>query len=165
MTFVTSRGIGISRQRGFWLRYFLSAAILLFLLAGTTGLYGQIDIPGAERLSHVSGVVVDPVGHPVANLKVSLVRDDKSVYETKTDASGRFQFEHISAGPFTFRIARSKFAPAAQQIVVTDEVVTYLERKKLYVILGPAQCQDACSAVLTNKREFDKALRRNRHEH
>jgi hypothetical protein len=160
MTFAMSGKIGISRQRGFWLRCFLRAAILLLPLNGTSGLYAQVDVPGPERLSHVSGVVVDPVGHPVADLKVSLVRDDKSAYETTTDASGRFQFEHVS-GEFTFRVARSKFAPAVQQIVVTDEVVTYLERKKLYVVLGPAQCQDACSAVLTNKREFDREIRRN----
>ncbi len=48
--------------------------------------------------------------------------------------------------------------------MITDEIVTVLERKKLYVVLGPGACQDACSSVFTNKRDFDKAIRKiNRH--
>jgi hypothetical protein len=121
----------------------------------------QVDIPGPERVSHVDGIVVDPVGHPAADLEVSLMRDNMVAYQTQTDASGAFRFEHVS-GTFTFRVARSKFAPAARQIVVTDEVVTYLERKRLYVVLGPGQCEDACSAVLTSKREFEREIRRNK---
>jgi hypothetical protein len=158
MTVTMSGKCGISRQRGFWLRCFLSVAIGALLLVVPRAVRGQVDIPGPERLTHVSGVVVDPVGHPMGDLKVSLMRDDKVAYETQTDASGGFRFEHVS-GQFTFRVARSKFAPAAQQIVVTDEVVTALERKKLYVILGPGACQDACSSVLTSKKEFDRAIR------
>ena len=54
--------------------------------------------------------------------------------------------------------------PQLREIVVTDEVVTALERKKLYVILGPGACQDECSLILTSKHDFDREIRkRNRH--
>ena len=164
MTVAMSGKAGISKQRGFWLRCFLSGVTSALLLVAPGAIVGQVDIPGPERLSHVSGVVVDPVGHPMADLNVSLMRDDKVAYQTQTDGSGGFRFEHVS-GQFTFRVARSKFAPAAQQIVVTDEVVTALERKKLYVILGPGQCEDACSAVLTSKKDFDREIRRTARRH
>ena len=165
MTSAMRENDGTSKQRGFWLRYFLGAAICLAVMCGAERISAQIDIPGPERLSHVSGIVVDPVGHRMADLKISLLQDDKLAYETQTDAQGRFKFEHVRAGAFTLRIDRTKFAPASRQIVVTDEVVTYLERKKLYVILGPAQCEDACSAVLTSKKEFDREVRKNnRHQ-
>jgi hypothetical protein len=149
----------LARPAGPRLRCFLSGAFWIWLcLAGATSLNAQVDIPGPERLSHVDGYVVNPVGRPVVDVEVTLVRDNKLSYQTKTDKSGEFRFDHVS-GQYTFRMARSEYAPAIREIVVTDEVVTALERKKLYVILGPGACADACSAVLTSKREFDRALR------
>jgi hypothetical protein len=163
MTLIVRSKIGISRQRGFWLRCFLSAASWFMLcLYVAVRVDAQVDVPGPERLTHVRGVIVNDSGHPMANLPVTLVKDDKVAYQTKTDSSGRFQFDHIS-GQYTFKVARSQFAPASQEIVVTDEVVTALERKSLYVILGPGQCQDACSWVLTSKKDFDRELRKNKH--
>jgi hypothetical protein len=103
---------------------------------------------------------VNPVGHPVADVEITLVRDEKVAFRTRTDKSGEFRFDRVS-GQFTFRVARSDYAPASQEIVVTDEIVTALERKKLYVVLGPGACADACSAVLTSKKEFDRAIREN----
>ena len=125
----------------------------LLYLAGAGFLKAQVDIPGPERLSHVDGYVVNPVGHPVADLEVTLLRDDKIAYQTKTDKAGEFRFDHVS-GQFTFRVARSEFSAAEREIVVTDEIVTALERKKLYVILGPGACKDECSSVLTSKTQF-----------
>ena len=148
----------ICKQRGFWLRCFLGFVIGMLCAGGATSLCAQVDVPGPERLSHVDGYVVNPVGRPVADVEVALVRDDKIAYQTKTDKSGEFRFDHVR-GQYTFRVARTEYAPAIQEIVVTDEVVTALERKKLYVILGPGACKDACSSVMTSKRDFDRAIR------
>lgn len=163
MTNTVGRGSGISPQRGFWLRCFLGAASGFILCSyGAGRLIAQVDVPGPERLTHVRGLIVNDAGHPMANLPVTLIRDNKVAYQTKTDASGSFLFDHVS-GRYTFSVARSQFAPVSQDIVVTDEVVTALERKRLYVILGPGQCQDACSWVLTSKKDFDRELRKNKH--
>jgi hypothetical protein len=141
------------------LRCFLGVAVwVLLCTAGSGSLTAQVDIPGPERLSHVEGYVVNPVGRPVADLEVALLQDDKVAYQTRTDKSGEFRFEHVS-GHFTLRVARSEYSPATQEIVVANEIVTTLERKKLYVILGPGACQDACSSVFTNKKDFDRAIR------
>jgi hypothetical protein len=158
MTSAPARDLRIQRQRGFWLRCFLSGLILLALAAYASG---QLDLPKPERLTHVEGIVVNPDGHPVSDISVKLLRDEKVSAETRTDKSGQFDFEHVHSGPYTFRVQRTKYAPAARDIVVTDEIVTHLERKKLYVILGPGACQDECSAVLTSKREFDRTIRKN----
>lgn len=159
MTVVAMRDFAIQKQRGFWLRCFLGAALLM--MAGTFS-FAQLDLPKPERLTHVEGIVVNPDGHPGGGLSIRLLRDDKAVAETKSDAAGEFEFEHVPSGHYSFRIERSQFAPAARDIVVTDEIVTHLERKKLYVILGPGACQDECSAVLTSKREFDRTIRKNK---
>ncbi len=52
-----------------------------------------------------------------------------------------------------------QYAPAERDLIVGEELVTRAERKKLYVIVGPGACMDACSAVLTSKHEFEKVLR------
>jgi Carboxypeptidase regulatory-like domain len=153
--------VDISKQRGFWLRYFLNGMFSISLgLAGAGFLNAQVDVPGPERLSHVEGLIVNPVGRPVMDVEITLTRNDKIVYQTKADKSGEFRFAPVR-GEYTLRVARTEYAPAVREIVVTDEMVTALERKKLYVILGPGACADACSAVLTSKKEFHREIRGN----
>jgi hypothetical protein len=161
MTFATSRKISIPGQRGFWLRCFLKGAFWIWLcVAGGSALNAQVDVPGPERLSHVVGIVVNPGGRAAVDVEVTLKANDKVVHRTRTGKAGDFRFD-AARGDYTFHVARSEYAPAVREIVVTDEIVTALERKKLYVILGPGACADACSAVLTNKKQFEREIREN----
>jgi len=115
------------------------------------------------HLARVAGYVVDTKGKPVVHVEVTLLKDDAVAYKTTTDDSGAFQFDHV-VGDFWFRVARTENAPAVREIHVGDLIESYLERKKLYVIVGPGACADACSSIFTSKREFDKAIKnKNRH--
>ncbi|HEY2472119.1 MAG TPA: carboxypeptidase-like regulatory domain-containing protein [Terracidiphilus sp.] len=165
MTFAAIGKMSIPNQRGFWLRCFLSGTVwVLLCIAGSGSLKAQLDLPGPERLSHVEGLIVNDTGHPVVDLEVTLLRDEKVAFQTRTDKSGGFGFQHVPSGAYLFRVKRTANSPAERQIVITDEVVTALERKKLYVILGPGACQDACSSVVTSKKDFDRAIReKNKH--
>lgn len=156
----------LARPAGPWLRCFMGAAFWMVLSSAVCGsASAQVDIPGPERLSRVEGVVFDPTGHAAPNVEVKLVKPDTVTLEmsTRTNQSGAFRFGKAK-GDYFLRIARSQYAPAERAIFVTDEVVTALERKKLYIILGPGACLDACSSILTNKHDFDREIRkRNRH--
>ncbi len=153
----------IQRQRGFRLRCFLGSALLLpllsFALCGS--LNAQIYVEKPIHLTHVEGYVFDSHGRPLVNAEVTLVRDETVAFRTRTDRTGafNFNFEHVS-GRFWFRVARTNSAPAAREVDVTDEIATLLQRKKLYVIVGPGACMDACSSVTTSKHEFDQAIRK-----
>ena len=156
-----ARGISawVQPQRGFWLRCFLNGAIwIAVILTAPPGFSSHLDIPGPEHLTHVEGLVVNTAGHAVADLEVTLVKDDKVAFQTRTNTLGKFHFEHVT-GRYMFRVARSEYAPAAREIVVTDEIVTRVEHKKLYIIVGPGACMDECSAVVTSKREFERDIR------
>jgi hypothetical protein len=148
---------GIFRQRGFWLRCFLGLMLLAAPACGVV--HAQPDVDGPIRLTHVEGVVVNTFGEPVAGVEVTLSQDDKVRRSTRTNASGAFRFDHVE-GSYLFRVARTEYAPAAHQIVVRAELVAYLERKKLYVVLGPGACADECSTVVTSKEEFEHAIRK-----
>jgi ribosomal protein S11 len=120
--------------------------------------WAQLDTPGPEHLVRVEGIVVNSEGKPLVNAVVMLTRDGNAMYTSHTDQRGEFSFRHVS-GQFVFKVARTEYAPAAREIIVTDELITRAERKKLYVIVGPGACADECSSVLTNKQQFDKAIR------
>jgi hypothetical protein len=155
------RRTSLNQTAGLRLRYFLGRALQIALLGVTmrSALHAQIAVESPIRVAHVEGYVVNSSGKPVANVEVTLSRDETVLLSTHTDLSGIFRFDHAS-GDYWFRVARSKYAPAARQIVVREEVVTLLQRKKLYVILGPGACMDECSSVFTSKREFDQVLRK-----
>jgi len=128
-----------------------------------SGASAQVAAEKPLHVAHVAGYVVDTAGKPVVDVEVTLVKDDKVAYKTATDNSGAFHFEHV-LGHYWFRVARTQNAPAVREIHVGDLVESYLERKKLYVIVGPGACADACSSVYTSKSEFEKAIKKkNRH--
>jgi hypothetical protein len=114
-------------------------------------------MPKPIRITQVEGFVVNSNGKPVVNAEVTLVRDEKVVYSTRTGGDGSFRIEHV-LGRYIFRVGRTEYAPAEGEVVVTNEIVTHLERKKLYVVVGPGACMDACSSVYTSKQEFEKAI-------
>lgn len=160
MKSAVSKRVKTSKQRGFWLRCFLDGAgkLLLLIVLVCGAAHAQPDISGPIHLTHVEGVVVNSVGKPVANAEVLLVRDEAVAYRTRTDSRGAFSFSRVS-GRYWFRVARSEYAPAAKEVQVGAEIATYLQRKKLYVIVGPGACMDECSSVFTSKHDFDRAIR------
>ncbi len=130
---------------------------LIVLAAGSAG--AQLEIPGPIHLTHVEGYVFNTHGKPVGHAEVTLVRDGAVAAGTQTDGSGAFHFPKAS-GNYTLRVGRTEFAPADRDVIVTDEVVTHLERKKLYVVVGPGACKDECSSVLTSKKELRQLIKK-----
>jgi hypothetical protein len=159
MTF--SERIGILRQRGFWLRCFLGAALLCVMVCSAQA---QVVVDKPDHIAKAEGLVVNTQGKPLANAEVTLNQDGKPVYTTHTDDRGAFRFDHAD-GQFTFRVARTaEYAPAAKDVVVDFQIASSLARKKLYVIVGPGACEDACSSVFTSEGEFKKAIKKkNKH--
>jgi hypothetical protein len=146
---------------GLRLRCFLGQAFTFALcsMASLPSSANQLEVSGPIHLTHVEGIVANTYGKRVAGAEVTLSRDGKVVKTTHTDQSGAFHFDHAS-GNLTFQVGRTQNAPALAEIVATDELVTLVEHKKLYVIVGPGACKDACSAIYTSKHEFESALKK-----
>jgi hypothetical protein len=125
--------------------------------------HAQVEVDKAVHLAKVEGYVVNSLGKPVAHAEVVLAQDEKVVFRTRTSDAGTFRFDHVQ-GHYTFRVERTEYAPAAKGVIVDFQIASQLERKKLYVIVGPGACMDECSSVFTSKHEFEKAIReKNRH--
>jgi hypothetical protein len=74
-------------------------------------------VEGALHVSHIQGIVVNGHGKPVVGAKVTLARAEKVAYETKTDDSGRFDFDHVS-GQYLLHVNRTEYAGASREVIV-----------------------------------------------
>jgi len=154
---------GISRQRGRWLRCFLGRALFLTVVSlGASGLlWAKVASQSPLHLWRLHGFFMNPAGKPIENVEVTLQRDGAVVYSTKTDASGRFAFDHVY-GRYSLHIERSDGYSQLSREVIVGEAATMLRSNTLYVIAGPGACTDDCSSVFTSKSDFEKAVRRNK---
>lgn len=157
MTSSAGERMGISRQRGFWLRCFLGVFLVSVNLCGPAS--AQVEGPATLHFWRLHGVVVDAGGKPVAGEAVNLVRDDKVEYSTTTDGSGRFDCKGVS-GHYWLRMKPKDASVVNREVVVGDEALMLLKKNVFYVILGPRQCTDDCSQVFTSKGDFEKAIKR-----
>ena len=134
-------------------------AIAALLLATAAAAHAQIEAPVPYHLPHVRGVFVDAKGNPIEGAAVTLDRDDKVRYSTKTDRAGRFAIKHAS-GRYRLHVNMKGYSTDEREVVV-GEALTYLHSGTLYMIAGPGACSDDCSSVFTSKSKFDRAIRRN----
>jgi len=158
----SGRSAGISRQRGRWLRCFLGLAciaISVFLVVPGF-VWAKVEPQGAIHLWRIHGFFISAAGKPIENVEVSLLRDGEIRYRTKTDASGRFEFDHVY-GHYSLHIEKSQDYSQLSRDIIVGEAATVLRGNKLYVIAGPSACTDDCSSVFTSKSDFEKAIRRN----
>jgi hypothetical protein len=139
---------------------------MLLLLAGwlllSSKVHAQITIEGPLHVSHVQGIVVDGHGKPVASATVTLSRGqgEEAEFETTTDDSGRFHFDHVS-GKYLLHVNRSEHAGASREVIVGEALMFLMRRNTIYVIAGPGACTDDCSSVFASRNEFDRVIKRN----
>jgi len=120
----------------------------------------QIEAPRPYHLAHVRGVFVDAKGNPIQGAAVTLDKDDKVMYSTRTDRAGRFEIKHVS-GRYRLHVDMKGYSTVDRQVIVGLEAETYLHGSTLYMIAGPGACTDDCSKVFTSRGKFDEAIREN----
>jgi len=136
----------------------LATAALVSAMAAPA--LAQIETPAPYHLAHLRGVFVDAKGNPIEDAAVTLDHDDKILYSTKTDHTGKFEIKHAS-GRYWLRINKKGQSPVDREVIVGVEAVTYLHSETLYIVAGPGACSADCSAVFTSKGKFEQAIRRN----
>ena len=149
---------GIFQQRSFWLRCFLGAA---FFSAAAPVVWGKVEPQGPMHLWRLHGFFMNAAGQPIDNAELTLQRDGAVLYRVKTDAAGRFAFEHVR-GRYTLHIDKSSnYSQLSREVIVGLETATVLRKNTLYIVAGPGACTDDCSSVFTSKYDYENAVRRN----
>jgi flagella basal body P-ring formation protein FlgA len=137
----------------------LAACLLL-----SSHVYAQITFEGPLHVARFQGIVVNGHGKPVIGAKVTLERGEKVRFETTTDNSGKFRFDHVS-GQYLLHVNRTENAGASREVIIEELLPILMLKNTIYVIVGPGACTDDCSSVFATKSEFDRALKRNNGPH
>jgi hypothetical protein len=95
----------------------------------------------------------------VPDARVELVRDNAVVFSAVTNQSGGFRIAKAS-GHYLLRVTSARFSPAAREIDVDFDVADAVNKRNLYVLLGPEICAESCSTVTADKSEFRSIVRR-----
>jgi hypothetical protein len=149
---------GLPLQRSFWLRCFLGAA---FFSAAAPVVWGKVAPQGPMHLWRLHGFYMNAAGQPIDNAELTLQLDGAVLYRVKTDAAGRFAFEHVR-GRYTLRIEKSSnYSQLSREVIVGLETATALRKNTLYIVAGPGACTDDCSSVFMSKYDYENAIRRN----
>jgi hypothetical protein len=140
-------------------RAILIGTIIAVCFAVCAPSWAKVESQGPIHLWRLHGLLVSPAGEPLANVAVTISRDNKLIAKTTTGSDGEFAFDKVY-GHLQLHIDRTKYSPLDREVVVGIETAD-LARKMLYVIAGPGACSDDCSSVFTNKSEFHKTIQHN----
>jgi len=136
MTFAASERIGISRQRGFWLRCFLERmlifAALVITVCGTAN--ANVCVYKTLHIRSVHGNVVDETGQIVPGAKVLIKRDQEVIGETTTDQQGRFRL-NVQRGKYWLTVQAQGFAPSRAYVSVGFGMRSVLHSNTLHMIV------------------------------
>ncbi len=161
MTVAMQEWIGISNQRGFWLRCFLGSAIAAVIANTSFVASAQVDCvyPGRVAVSRVQGQVFDPFGAVVPGVVITLVNAQGLTLKTTTDAQGRF---HVAASPgkYFFKAVFPMFQTSQTELSVGEDLVGPVHSNNLYVIMGLSGSY--CAWVTTSPEEFQQIIGSNK---
>lgn len=144
----------------------ISFLFLISLNYVATSVYGQ------RSSSIISGFVFDQQRTPVSQIPVELLNDVNSVVQrTKTDGSGRFLFNGLSAGRFQIRVLPlgTNFEEKTQEVELTGtgalgKPVSDMVQVDIYLRLRKSDSRDVTGAMFVQevpeeaKKLYEKAV-------
>ena len=149
----------LERPAGPRLRCFLTVALLLFLVKGSSGETAEVAMPCAlppeMALSRIQGTVYSPSGVPLAKILIQAVQDGKIVVQTQTDDRGRFE---LKVAPGSFKIHVQYLGYKSMDMNVRVGHGGGFHAARLRIVLGISGAR--CSFATTSSRELKKAIKR-----
>jgi tetratricopeptide (TPR) repeat protein len=121
---------------------------LVFLIALLTNPARYIRAQNApvQNSGSISGVVCDANGHPLASSEVILKNaEPRTVAASKSDASGRFQFDGLREGTYTLQVNRDDYHEGREGpfVIHGGETKTVM----VHLTAAPATAKDASMAI------------------
>jgi hypothetical protein len=119
-------------KRGFGL-------LVLLAMAGGASANECVEIPHPKKpLSHVCGVIVDPMGGTIAGAKVQILaeKNDSVLAEVQSGSNGRFSFETLKEGRYQIRVVAEGFSVFQVPIRVHNPKAKCKGSLKVTVVVG-----------------------------
>lgn len=91
---------------------------ILLLPAGFSYATTCIALPPLKPIHQACGVVIDPLGEPIPNAKVAILKDGRELVALQTRKDGKFSFEQLEVGRYDIQVEANGFKPAFSSIVL-----------------------------------------------
>jgi len=154
-----AQGAVVERSAGPRLRCFLTAALLLFLVKGSSGATTEAAMPCASppemNLSRVQGTVYGPSGVPLPKILVQAVQNGKIVAQTQTDDRGKFELK-IAPGSFKVHVQYLGYKSMDLNVRVGHGGGFHAARLRIVLGLSGARCNFAT----TSRKQFKDEIKR-----
>ncbi len=134
----------------------LCLSLTVMMMTFAAGVHGQTTVS-------IEGQVVDAVdGHPVYQ---STLRIRSSDYQSRTDAFGRFAFEHVPPGTYTLEATAEGYENYRDDIVVTDDITLRIDialKRRIYElpqrqVRGAHPAPPISATTVVTREEIDES--------
>ena len=92
-----------------------------------------------KPIRHVCGVVINPLGEPIAQAEVTVSKDGKEIAVVQTSEDGRFDFPWLNAGKYSIRVEATGYL-YVQGLLVVVKPTTKCERGLEVLLPVGGQC-------------------------
>jgi|SRR5271166_3643392 len=124
------------------MRIALASAIAGMILVVSTGT-AAANVCVTKRiksLARTCGSVIDAVGEPIPNAKVTILKDGTEVAETQTDDGGKFSFETLKEGTYEIRVRANGFQTFGFRIVAVKPARKCKRTLRITLSVGYSSC-------------------------
>ena len=148
------------REAGHWLRYFLGAITVIWLLAipGSARMADAMECPAPPdmSLSRLQGTVYGPSGVPVPQILIRVEREGKVLGQSQTDDHGKFAFK-VPPGNVNVHVQFLGSKSVDMKVRVGQSHGGLFHTARLRIVLGISGTR--CSFATTNSKQFKNEIR------
>jgi hypothetical protein len=119
-------------------RLFITVFVLIWV-GGKLG-FADVCVYKPPKVRHVAGVVVDPSGHPIRGVNITIIRDGASVDNTKTNEAGEFSFNSLKEGTFELSAAATGFRSARYSVLLHRPARQWNKSLRIRLEVGAWEC-------------------------
>jgi len=119
-------------------RLFITVFVLIWI-GGKLG-FADVCVYKPPKVRHVAGVVVDPFGHPIPGVNITIIRDGASIDNTKTNDAGEFSFNSLKEGTFELSAAATGFRSARYSVLLHRPASQWNKSLRIRLEVGAWEC-------------------------
>jgi hypothetical protein len=127
----------------------LIAWILLLLLAGPSWGNECFAPPPLKPIHRVCGIVINLLGEPLSDAKVTVLQDGREIASRQTSKDGKFSFEQLPAGNYDIKVVAHDYLSANFSIVIARSAVKC--KRALQVLLAVGSCGGGIGEIKPSK--------------
>ena len=102
--------------------------------------FADVCVSKPLKVTRVCGVVVDPSGEPIANARLSVLKNGMPLSSSSSDSEGRFDFAVTESGQYELELAARGFVPANYHLTLQHASKSCSTGLRIQIALPSIHC-------------------------